>query len=58
MRNVPHNEPWNSMPLSHCTHWIFDMDGTLTLPILEAIDAMPSAQAAELTSPAGFLPLL
>ncbi len=21
------------MPLSHCTHWIFDMDGTLTLPI-------------------------
>ncbi|MFK7732915.1 MAG: HAD family hydrolase [Pseudomonadales bacterium] len=21
------------MPLSDCTHWIFDMDGTLTLPI-------------------------
>ncbi|MFK8019118.1 MAG: HAD family hydrolase [Pseudomonadales bacterium] len=21
------------MPLSHCSHWIFDMDGTLTLPV-------------------------
>lgn len=21
------------MPLTHCTHWIFDMDGTLTMPI-------------------------
>ncbi len=49
--------------LSHCRHWIFDMDGTLTnaihdfdsirsalgmesgVPILEAINAMPKADA-------------
>ncbi len=53
------------MPLSHLNFWIFDMDGTLTLPIhdfedirsrlgiqptsaiLEAIEEMPAARAAE-----------
>lgn len=55
------------MPLSHLNFWIFDMDGTLTLPIhdfedirsrlgiqptssiLEAIEKMPAARAAEVS---------
>ncbi|MEM8501236.1 MAG: HAD family hydrolase [Pseudomonadota bacterium] len=27
------NDSKSRMPLSHCSHWIFDMDGTLTLPM-------------------------
>jgi HAD superfamily hydrolase (TIGR01509 family) len=56
----------NSNSLKHRTHWIFDLDGTLTVsahdfehmrrelglepqePILEALHAMPAAQAAPL----------